>query len=299
MSSSSEPASTITPPILPPSPPRSVDAQLPEDPPPPYPTREPGRGGRVASSGSRRARRSHGSHTQQTSRDSIESHNIVEPLTPSSTTHSIRSLQSPSSPVDAPNPNRRRTRGMSFSSTVFSGASVRSVRTGRSLARTVASLFQSDSDDEDDPLGHDEDAFSNGNRGMTGDGDIQIEGDDESGPLLGPSHRFSVHSPSPPSRREVRTRRFLRSCKRYFRPLTKRVYWKALFHLLVLNFPYALAAWVYLFVFTLVHISMLSPSSSTHHYLHALDRNNITPRTPSWCCTLLLQLTRCTSIRSW
>jgi hypothetical protein len=28
----------------------------------------------------------------------------------------------------------------------------------------------------------------------------------------------------------------------------------ALFHLLVLNFPYALAAWIYLFVFTLVSV---------------------------------------------
>jgi hypothetical protein len=30
------------------------------------------------------------------------------------------------------------------------------------------------------------------------------------------------------------------------------VYYAALFHLLVLNLPYAIAAWVYLFVFTLV-----------------------------------------------
>ena len=40
--------------------------------------------------------------------------------------------------------------------------------------------------------------------------------------------------------------------RRYFRPLRVRAYYSALFHLLVLNFPYALLAWVYLFVFTLV-----------------------------------------------
>jgi hypothetical protein len=35
----------------------------------------------------------------------------------------------------------------------------------------------------------------------------------------------------------------------------RRAYWSALFHLLVINFPYALIAWVYLFVFTLVSAS--------------------------------------------
>lgn len=39
---------------------------------------------------------------------------------------------------------------------------------------------------------------------------------------------------------------------RYFRPMVKRAYYSALFHLLILNFPYALAAWLYLFIFTLV-----------------------------------------------
>lgn len=46
--------------------------------------------------------------------------------------------------------------------------------------------------------------------------------------------------------------------RRYFRPLTRRAYYSAMFHLLIVNFPYALAAWVYLFVFTLVS-HMISP----------------------------------------
>ena len=40
--------------------------------------------------------------------------------------------------------------------------------------------------------------------------------------------------------------------KRYFRPMGRRAYYSAVFHLLVINFPFALLAWVYLFVFTLV-----------------------------------------------
>ncbi len=38
----------------------------------------------------------------------------------------------------------------------------------------------------------------------------------------------------------------------YFRPLKKKVYYMSLFHLAVINFPYALLTWVFLFVFTLV-----------------------------------------------
>ena len=40
--------------------------------------------------------------------------------------------------------------------------------------------------------------------------------------------------------------------RHYFRPIGRKAYWSALLHLFVFNFPYALLAWVYLFVFTLV-----------------------------------------------
>lgn len=46
--------------------------------------------------------------------------------------------------------------------------------------------------------------------------------------------------------------------RRYFRPVRMKVYHMALLHLMVLNFPYALAAWIYLFVFTLVSVFFLS-----------------------------------------
>lgn len=45
--------------------------------------------------------------------------------------------------------------------------------------------------------------------------------------------------------------------KKYFRPMCKQVYWKSLFHIAVLNFPFALLAWVYLFVFTVTGTTLL------------------------------------------
>lgn len=43
-----------------------------------------------------------------------------------------------------------------------------------------------------------------------------------------------------------------RAWARYFRPMGRKAYHAAVFHLMVVNFPYALIAWIYLFVFTLV-----------------------------------------------
>jgi hypothetical protein len=54
-----------------------------------------------------------------------------------------------------------------------------------------------------------------------------------------------------------RTRRCHSRLRHYFRPIGRRAYWSALLHLLVFNFPYALLAWVDLFVFTLVSDSPL------------------------------------------
>lgn len=42
--------------------------------------------------------------------------------------------------------------------------------------------------------------------------------------------------------------------RRYFRPMRKGTYYKALFHLMVINFPFALLAFVLLFVGTLVRV---------------------------------------------
>ncbi|KIK69469.1 hypothetical protein GYMLUDRAFT_35535 [Collybiopsis luxurians FD-317 M1] len=43
----------------------------------------------------------------------------------------------------------------------------------------------------------------------------------------------------------------------YFRPLFKPVYWRSLTHLALINFPFALVAWVYLFVFTVTGTTLL------------------------------------------
>lgn len=57
---------------------------------------------------------------------------------------------------------------------------------------------------------------------------------------------------------------------RYFRPLVVKSYYKSLFHLAVLNFPYGLVAWVYLFVFTLVRHIYLPLSDRTHIPIQSL-----------------------------
>ncbi|KAN0142146.1 hypothetical protein V8E53_000608 [Lactarius tabidus] len=45
--------------------------------------------------------------------------------------------------------------------------------------------------------------------------------------------------------------------RHYFRPIGRRAYWSALLHLLAFNFFYALFAWIYLFVFTLLGTILL------------------------------------------
>ncbi|KAF8525504.1 hypothetical protein BU17DRAFT_41644 [Hysterangium stoloniferum] len=49
----------------------------------------------------------------------------------------------------------------------------------------------------------------------------------------------------------------LTRARRYFRPLVRRAYYAALFHLLFINFPYELAAWIFLFVGTLTGTTLL------------------------------------------
>ena len=51
--------------------------------------------------------------------------------------------------------------------------------------------------------------------------------------------------------------RHKRAWARYFRPMGRKAYHAAVFHLMVVNFPYALIVWIYLFVFTLVSVRFL------------------------------------------
>ena len=101
--------------------------------------------------------------------------------------------------------------------------------TAPSLAQTVLSLFQA------------EDEMSVGEDGY--DAPSPLLGG-EAGRVGGQRHKRGLLS--------------LATWRRYFKPLTVKAYYKSLFHLVVLNFPYALAAWVYLFVFTVVRLHFCS-----------------------------------------
>jgi hypothetical protein len=123
--------------------------------------------------------------------------------------------------VSSPTTRHTRTRAMSLSSV----ASI-----SPSLAQTVVSAFRIDLDsdgEDEEETSHDRPAV-----GAVPDG------------LL--SH-------SPPITRH-RARGWRTRWRHYFRPMGRRAYWSALLHLLLINFPYALLAWVYLFVFTLVSV---------------------------------------------
>ncbi|KAG2135470.1 hypothetical protein DEU56DRAFT_807191 [Suillus clintonianus] len=132
-----------------------------------------------------------------------------------------------------------RQRTNSQSSTIVSSNSF-----APSLAQTVLSLLHSDPDDESDvdtyeALGDDRDnpCAHNGPQRRRQNAGTSIESHS------GSSHRWPL---------------FSRRCwSRYFRPMTRRAYHAAAFHLLALNFPYALLAWVYLFVFTLTGTTLL------------------------------------------
>jgi len=94
------------------------------------------------------------------------------------------------------------------------GSIMSSVSAAPSLAQTLTSIFYVDDE---------------------GDGDAEL---------------LHEHSSSPSAENGIGHSR--RRWKAYWRPAGKLAYWKSLFHLAVLNFPYALAAWIYLFVFTVV-----------------------------------------------
>ncbi|KAI4522287.1 hypothetical protein GGG16DRAFT_94637 [Schizophyllum commune] len=193
----------------------------PNDPPPPYPSREHrtrrARANRhlqrISTAGSGNDSTAPESHSDNEARqspypldgDSIDATETTPFLSPSSPRTSHRNYSG-------------RPRSLSHS-TVFSANSI-----APSLAQTVVSLF-----DTDDTL----------------------EGGDDTLISTPPND-----APQPTAdRREGLLSR--RTWQRYFRPLSQWTYYKSLLHLLVFNFPYALAAWVYLFVFTLTGTVLL------------------------------------------
>ena len=207
----------------------------PADPPPPYPSRP------------RRTRRhatSRQQHQQSPSREneplSYDRARSVSPIPPGAdeNTPLLSGNALPSSPRNLRSPNRRtaggRPRSLSHGS-ILSHASA-----APSLAQTVISLFADEESDCDYPPP----------------------------PPPHPPHSLHIQRLSSLDHEGERDRR--NAWRRYFRPLVRRVYWMALFHLVVLNFPYALAAWVFLFVFTLV-----SASLSIFYFSHFLPFSTI------------------------
>jgi hypothetical protein len=191
------PDSSPTPP--PPLPVDACDVVI-TDPPPPYPSRE--RRSRTLRSSRGRSGRIQTSHANHNVRISSYVDEDAAAREPDETTPILST----------------RPRSHSHTSTISAAPS---------LAHTVLSLFQFESDDgvyfhdgaEDRQL------LSSGN---------------DNGSLLqsSQSHSTAFFSSA--------------ALKRYFRPLIRKSYYAALFHLIVVNFPYALAAWVYLFIFTVV-----------------------------------------------
>lgn len=182
----------------PPPPPLPVDAcdVVITDPPPPYPSRE--RRSRTVRSSRGRSGRIQTNHDVRTYVDENTTASEPDETTPILST---------------------RPRSNSHTSTISASPS---------LAHTVFSLFQVES--EDGVYLHD----------ASGAEDRQLSSlGNDSGSLLSSQRRITGFFSSA-------------GLKRYFRPVIHKSYYAALFHLMVLNFPYALAAWVYLFIFTVV-----------------------------------------------
>ncbi|RPD58675.1 hypothetical protein L227DRAFT_587069 [Lentinus tigrinus ALCF2SS1-6] len=244
--SSADPSS---PPLLlhdPSAPALVLNTSPPEDPPPPYPS----------------ARRTRQTRRRRALLDSSEHSHPQAPSDEYDTLSPPLQCQegppddgdaSETTPLLSPNPNSprpplhpgtiRRRRTLSLTSTLRSSASL-----APSFAHTVFSAFQPERDSDLDP-------------------DCREEDDDEPEPdLESPSQSPIVRDYDPAQRafaaelsgyaqRQLQRHQqlsFAARWRRYFRPLRRRAYYSALFHILLLNFPYALFSWLFLFVFTLV-----------------------------------------------
>ena len=157
--------------------------------------------------------------------------------------------------LDVPSPTRR-PRTMSLSS----AASI-----SPSLAQTVVSAFRMDLDSDGE------------------DGEVTSHSRLVAADTL-PEDRLS-HAPglSRHRARDCRTR-----WRHYFRPIGRRAYWSALLHLLVINFPYALFAWIYLFVFTLVStFTWRATHNESHLKRRAIAGHHPSRRPSSWRSAVL------------
>ena len=275
-----------------------VPASPPHDPPPPYPTRERRRAGR-----SGRRRRTVGGELDQLQTTSIGNDSDGGPSTHSPYLASPdleHHTEDASETTPLLSPSRlppggisRRQRAISVSSSLQSAVSA-----APSFTHTVLSAFQPDRDCDLDP---DEET-------------VQLPEDHDlpDSPIPRPSipdeqTRLFATELSADRISERRALSISSRIRRYFRPMARRAYYSSLFHLLVLNFPYALITWVYLFVFTLVSI-LSQPSifvllshalrgSSCSSLSAILDRHDDIDGASTWCLTLFPRSSRSSCIR--
>jgi hypothetical protein len=191
-----------------PEPPRPIvpDPALiaPNDPPPPYPSRD----------------RRHRRRRPTVDLSSADSEDLAFPAS----THAHPDESTPLLGVSSPT---RRTRTMSLSS----GVSV-----SPSLAQTVVSAFRMDLDSE-----------------------VEEDGEETRDSPPADAVLSDNHLAGAPGITRRRARGWRSRWRHYFRPIGRRAYWSALLHLLAFNFFYALFAWIYLFVFTLVRDPIYPP----------------------------------------
>ena len=246
----------------------------PEDPPPPYPSAR-----RTRQTRRRRAlpEGSEHSHAQVPSDeyDPILTHPGQPPGQPpahsecldgpddvdATETTPLLSPRDPASPRAAailPPGAVRRRRTLSLTSTLRSSASL-----APSFAQTVFSAFHPERDSDLDPECRE---------GGGGDGEHEVLEPEPESPIAREYDQqqralaadLSGYTHRQAQRAQFQQLSFTQRWRRYFQPLKRRAYYSAVFHLVVLNFPYALAAWLFIFVFTLVRLLPgFYPSRST------------------------------------
>ncbi|TFK44072.1 hypothetical protein BDQ12DRAFT_672343 [Crucibulum laeve] len=226
------PPPSLLPPPLSEATPEACDTVL-SDPPPPYPIPARERRRRQGARRTNQNSHSHSQHIQTSSGDSVSDNDTHAALQAYHDDEEEVNETTPFLAPPSPRSIRRvvvRPRSLSHTSTLSAAPS---------LAQTVLSLFQAENDD-----------------------DSYFSDAPEDRPLLSPGeqpgHNTLGIEQLAESRRQSGTGFFSRAAwRRYFRPLGKAVYWWPLFHLMVVNFPYAVAAWVYLAVLTVSGTTLL------------------------------------------
>ncbi|PPQ99801.1 hypothetical protein CVT24_009651 [Panaeolus cyanescens] len=239
----------------------------PADPPPPYPSGSTRsrrtRSFRNANTGSRRSSRTrqvqeetgHSSENEEENAPLLGGHLSVQSSPRTGYPHSTNPpghAHIHSHPHGHPHSHHARPHSISHGSTHSAAPS---------LAQTVLSLFNTEDDVHLDDETDDDDMGSGG----SGEGEdthlLSVVSADES--LLhdqrsvdGDSLSVVGHGVGRRMRKGV-VMGDKRWWKRYFRPLKRASYYRPLLHLAVINFPFALAAWVYLFVFTVTGTTLL------------------------------------------